>query len=447
MFEIQLSGDELVRSLLKTSEREPVCILDSCGVSNLDSYLLIAAIRPIESLVLKYENSNQSLDIFDEHISKQNLAYVFTLAYDFGLKLENISQRPKKFDNFPEPDISLSAFDCLIAHNYKTGKTFITGNHDRFQEFSKILSDEVPLECSSIQKSTVSSNFTRQEYKNAVEEIKESIRQGDTYQANLTQQFRAKLSKQLTPQCIFLTLRKSHPAAFSAFLTRKSDVVVSISPERLIHLNYETREINASPIKGTRERGATKSADQQLKLELLKSEKDRAENIMIVDLLRNDLGRICEFGSVKVDKLCELEVHPTLFHLVSSIKGKVRKSIKHSDIIKAVFPCGSITGAPKIRTMRIIDELETANRGLSMGAIGYHIPKTGFDLSGGFDMNVAIRTMVVRNQEAIFNVGGGIVIDSDAESEYQESILKAQAIFNAINADFGKEELIQITGV
>jgi para-aminobenzoate synthetase component 1 len=436
MFETQLSADDLARSLLKISEQENVCILDSCGVNNLDSHFLIAGIHPVETFFLNHENPKQSLDIFDECLWKENLVCIFTISYDFGLKLENISPGPKKVDSFPEPDIFLAAFDCLIVHDYNTGKTFITGNRDRFEEFEKILADESPLKYSLDKKSTVSSNFTKQEYENAVEEIKESICNGDTYQANLTQQFRAELPNELTPQSIFLGLRKSHPAAFSAFLTRKDDAVVSISPERLIHLNYATREISASPIKGTRKRGVSAAEDRRLKSELLESEKDRAENVMIVDLLRNDLGRICEYGSVKVEKLCELETHPTLFHLVSTIKGKVRKGIKHSEIIKAVFPCGSITGAPKIRTMQIIDELETANRGLSMGAIGYHIPQTGFDLPSGFDMNVAIRTMVVRENEAIFSAGGGIVIDSDAESEYQESILKAKAIFSAINADF-----------
>ena len=163
---------------------------------------------------------------------------------------------------------------------------------------------------------------------------------------------------------------------------------------------------------------------------------------MIVDLLRNDLGRICEFGSVTVEKLCDLETHPTLFHLVSTIKGDLSENTKFSHILKAVFPCGSITGAPKISTMRIIDELETADRGLSMGAIGYSIPDSRFHISNSetldsrlstLDLSVAIRTMVIRNREAVFNVGGGIVIDSVPEDEYAETLLKAKALLNAIN--------------
>ncbi len=148
---------------------------------------------------------------------------------------------------------------------------------------------------------------------------------------------------------------------------------------------------------------------------------------MIVDLLRNDIGRVCKFGSVRVEELCALEEHPTLFHLVSTIRGELRENTGFAELLKAVFPCGSITGAPKIRTMQIIDELETASRGLSMGAIGY----IGFD--GTIDVNVAIRTMVARDGKAVFNVGGGIVIDSVPEAEYEETLVKAKALMNAIN--------------
>jgi para-aminobenzoate synthetase len=161
---------------------------------------------------------------------------------------------------------------------------------------------------------------------------------------------------------------------------------------------------------------------------------------MIVDLLRNDIGRICEFGSIIVETLCNLEAHPTLFHLVSTINGKIRENVKVSDILRAVFPCGSITGAPKIRTMQIIDEIETVSRGLSMGAIGYSIPKQKFSMPNSFilpsfDLSVAIRTMVVRGGEAVFNVGGGIVIDSEPELEYAETLVKAKASLDAISAD------------
>jgi anthranilate/para-aminobenzoate synthase component I len=154
--------------------------------------------------------------------------------------------------------------------------------------------------------------------------------------------------------------------------------------------------------------------------------------------MRNDLGRVCDFGSVKVDKLCEVEEHPSLFHLVSTVRGKLRTDAKISDIVRALFPCGSITGAPKIRTMEIIDELESVDRGLSMGAIGVYVPEAwnlgrlGIDTV--FDLSVAIRTMVIRENEAVFSVGGGVVIDSEPEKEFEESVLKAKALVDALGA-------------
>ncbi len=295
------------------------------------------------------------------------------------------------------------------------------------------------MKCRKTRKSKVSSNFTRQSYIAAVNKIKEYIRQGDTYQTNLTQQLRALLPENLTPQKIFHRLRKSHPAPFAAFIKRQNDFVVSISPERFVKVQsskFKVQSISASPIKGTRPRGVNKSEDLRLKNELLNSAKDRAENVMIVDLLRNDIGRICKFGSVEVEKLCDLETHPTLFHLVSTIKGELRENLNFSDIIRAVFPCGSITGAPKIRTMQIIDEIETANRGLSMGAIGYYVQSSKFKIQNCFDLNVAIRTMTITNQEAVFNVGGGIVIDSVPENEYEETLIKAKALISAIDGNF-----------
>jgi anthranilate/para-aminobenzoate synthase component I len=196
------------------------------------------------------------------------------------------------------------------------------------------------------------------------------------------------------------------------------------------------RTIESSPIKGTRRRGVNPDEDDRLRRELQLSQKDRAENTMIVDLVRNDLGRVCEFGSVTVEKLCEIEEHPTLFHMVSTVRGKLRQQVRFSEILRAVFPCGSITGAPKIRTMQIIDEIEPADRGLSMGAIGCYIPATfevGFDTT--FDLSVAIRTMVIRGEQVVFNVGGGIVIDSDPAKEYDESLLKAAALLRAIGTE------------
>ena len=434
--EISLSADQLVSALLNLPEEKNLCLLDSCGVSHLGSHLLIAGIDPIEILEISESDAEKTLKILDEKLSRENLAAFLTISYDFGLKLNRIAPRRKEFSAFDEPDVFMALFDCLIVHDYDTSKTFLTGNENRFDEIETALTNSPNLlNPANSPNSIISSNFTCENYISAIEKIQEYIRSGDTYQTNLTQQLRAQLPDNLTPEQIFLRLRKNHPAPFASFIRRKNDKVISASPERFLKIsqsqieNRKSKIITVSPIKGTRPRGKISDEDARLKRELLNSEKDRAENIMIVDLLRNDIGRICEFGSVKVEKLCNLETHPTLYHLVSTVSGKLRENTNFSDILKAVFPCGSITGAPKIRTMQIIDEIETASRGLSMGAIGY----VGFDKM--IDLSVAIRTMTVRGNEAIFNVGGGVVIDSVAEEEYQETLVKARALLQAICAD------------
>jgi aminodeoxychorismate synthase component I len=279
------------------------------------------------------------------------------------------------------------------------------------------------------------SDFSRAEYISAIDEIQEHIRAGITYQTNLTQKLSADLPIEIRPEIIFQRLRSRHPAPFSAFLRRKDSTVISASPERFFSVSKTEdgkRTIRTSPIKGTRPRGTTHSADDVLRNELINSSKDRAENTMIVDLLRNDVGRICEFGSVRVERLCEVEEHPTYFNLVSTVAGELRSNVSISDILRAVFPCGSITGAPKISTMRIIDEIERSPRGLSMGAIGHYIPEN-FGIGEMLELSVAIRTMTIRGQQAEFNVGGGITIESDAAAEYDESLLKAKALLYAAN--------------
>ncbi|HRH42337.1 MAG TPA: aminodeoxychorismate synthase component I [Pyrinomonadaceae bacterium] len=445
MRELQISADQLVGSLLNLPGELNLCLLDSCGVSYLNSHLLVAGICPTEIIEIKNDEAEKTLEILDEKLSHSELNAIFTISYDFGLKLNRIKSR---HHNLTEPDVFLALFDVLIIHDYNTHKTYLTGNENKFDKIEKLLLSATSRNFPQLsENSSVSSNFTQIGYIEAVEKIQEFIRCGDTYQTNLTQQIRAELPENLTPERIFHTLRKSHPAPFASFIRRKNDVVISASPERFFRV--ENDSISTSPIKGTRPRGKTIEEDLQLRNELLNSEKDRAENVMIVDLLRNDIGKICEYGTVKVEKLCDLEEHSTLFHLVSTVAGELRPNLKFSEILRATFPCGSITGAPKIRTMKIIDELETTSRGLSMGAIGFATSKKVKNLTPkthhsslfthhSYDLSVAIRTMTIRGREAVFNVGGGIVIDSDPNSEYEETLTKAKALLNSINGNFAQ---------
>ncbi|MBK6748521.1 MAG: anthranilate synthase component I family protein [Pyrinomonadaceae bacterium] len=446
---LDIAADKLVSALLSLAAREHVSILDSCGVSHLGSHLLIAGIDPIEMFEISNDDPNKTLQILDQKLTGGTAA-IFTLSYDLGRKMLGIGSFENRSQS-PEPDAFVACFDVLIIHDYETGITNLVGDRARFGSIKRKIRSEISdlkFEIADLPVA-VTSNFVKGEYLAAIDAIKERIRDGQTYQTNLTQQLGSQLPEDLTPETIFARLRRDHPAPFSAFIKRSYSTVISASPERFFSVRKrgnttdcgfaDSLSITTSPIKGTRPRGNDDLTDDLLRHELLTSPKDLAENTMIVDLLRNDLGRVCEYGSVKVEKLCDLEEHPTLFHLVSTINGDLRSGTTPSDILRALFPCGSITGAPKISTMRIIDEVESASRGLSMGAIGYYLPAI-FDGSDSdlqfpvpcLDLSVAIRTMVVCGRTSTFNVGGGIVIDSDPESEYAETLTKAKALLDAL---------------
>lgn len=431
LLEIPLDPDAIVQRLISQDNCEGLAILDSCATTHLGSHLMIAGVEPVETLRLGYGDPDAVLCAMEASF-RRRLAAIFTISYDFGLCLEpRLSGRLRS--DLAEPAIYVSLYDHLLVHDYGTARTYLTGNGDKFGSMTRRLEATVGFNEIGEHGTTAVANFSRETYKVAVEQIKKLIRCGDTYQANLTQKFRVDLPPGLQAADIFIRLRRDNPAPFAAFIDRGDSVVVSASPERFF--NVADGQIRTSPIKGTRRRGVNPAEDEKLKFELLASIKDRAENTMIVDLLRNDLGRVCKFGSVVVDELCRVEELPTLFHLVSTVSGELEHGIGFSDIIRAIFPCGSITGAPKIRTMEIIDDIEGEPRGLSMGAIGYFVPDTGFDLKPGLDLSVAIRTMVVRDSVAEFNVGGGVVSDSDSDAEYEESLLKAKALLAALGAD------------
>ncbi|HYP49343.1 MAG TPA: aminodeoxychorismate synthase component I [Pyrinomonadaceae bacterium] len=434
MHEIALNAEELIlRCLAQPSEK--LAILDSCGSRLGNSRYLIAGINPIESFEFFCRTKSDAeavLDFLDEKLeSRKNHSSFFldsgacaaTFAYEFGMLFENLEPRRKESQVFEQPSATFDFYETLIVHDYQTGKTFAVGKQS--EQTARLLEKaRAKPDFNRPKLISVKSNFSKSDYLQAINQIRKHIAAGNIYQANLTQQFLLEAEEKISPESVFLYLRKSHPAPFAAFIRRKNDCIVSASPERFLNVQSH-RIVTTSPIKGTRRRGKTPEEDSLLRLELQQSRKDRAENVMIVDLLRNDLGRVCEFGSVKVEKLCEIEEYPTLFHSVSTVSGRLRENAKASDLIKAAFPCGSITGAPKVRAMQILDQIETAPRGISMGAIGYF----GFD--GSIDLNVAIRTAFVRENQAVLNVGGGIVFDSEPEAEYEESLIKTRALFDS----------------
>lgn len=271
-------------------------------------------------------------------------------------------------------------------------------------------------------------NFTPDQYLAAVERVRRYIIAGDVFEVNLSQRFSIPVAE--SPVDLYRRLRKINPAPFACYLGYDDFAIVSSSPERFLAKRGSLLE--SRPIKGTRKRGGTADEDRLLEHELLSSVKDCAENIMIVDLVRNDLGRVCDYGSVRVTGLAELERFPSVLHLTSTVQGRLRESHDLIDAIGAMFPGGSITGAPKIRSIEIIDELEPTRRGVYTGAIGW----LGFN--GDCDLNIAIRTMVVKDGVAHYQAGGAIVYDSNPENEYLETLHKARALTEALRAPTGE---------
>ena len=266
----------------------------------------------------------------------------------------------------------------------------------------------------------------REFYCRGVEQIKRYIAAGDIYQANLTHRFEVNTEHRAAALDERLTWFNGAPAPRAALLEWDDFSIVSDSPETFLTLHNRTLE--ARPIKGTIARGPDKMNDEARKGELLNSAKDRAENVMIVDLMRNDLGRVCEWGSVCVPQLFQIETFPTLHHGVSVVRGILRAGCDGLDAFVAAFPCGSITGAPKIRAMQILNQLESVPRGAAMGAIGY------FGFGGDMEWSVAIRTATLARGRTYFHAGGGIVADSEPEAEYDEMRLKARALWTAAGA-------------
>ena len=266
--------------------------------------------------------------------------------------------------------------------------------------------------------------FDADGYCNAVQQIRQHIEAGDIYQACMTQRFQNSLGV-CDPWRLYGRLRETNPAPFACYLDTPTFSIVSASPERYLAVNRRG-EAESRPIKGTRPRGDTAEKDAALRKELSESSKDRAENVMIVDLVRNDFGRVCRFGSIEVADLMQIEAYATVFQMVSTVRGQLTSEHDALDLVRATFPGGSMTGAPKIEAMKILDRLEPVRRGIYAGGIGY------LDYAGSMDLNMAIRSFIIENQTATYHGGGGIVADSVPEAEYQESLDKVVALRRAI---------------
>lgn len=351
-------------------------------------------------------------------------------SYDLCRYLENIPEIPKAEKNVP--DMAIGIYDQVISFDSLTKKTHILTHARNEQEAAKKRTHLINLVTKKIDAPKYkpqnpplkwSSNFDKKGYCRAVQKVIDYIYAGDIFQANIAQSFKAPKPQGFDPFIHYLHMRKCNPAPFACYMNIDDIKISSTSPERFI--NVKNGIIETCPIKGTRARSENAAQDQACKTELLKSAKDRAENTMIVDLLRNDLAKISTPDSVEVKELCSLETFASVHHLVSTIRAKLEKHYGPVDILRACFPGGSISGAPKIRAMEIINEIENLYRGAYCGSMGY----IGFD--GCMDTNILIRTLTFDKNNIILQSGAGIVADSEPEKEYQETLDKASAIIKS----------------
>jgi para-aminobenzoate synthetase component 1 len=382
------------------------------------------------------------------------------LAYDWGLSLERLPA--PRFDDLGLDDVVIGLYDWVLAWDHVIGKAWLVSTGipaaadrraTRAVERATEVKDHLARRGEPARRGGPSgppdaagepeaspprtmapshavdgeaglrSSFAKPAYLDAVARVREYIFAGDIFQANLSQRFEAPLTQ--PPWAFYRTLRRVNPAPFGAFFDVPGAPVLSTSPERFLRVSA-AGHVETRPIKGTRARGVGPEHDAALGQALTESAKDRAENLMIVDLMRNDLSRVCAPGSVRASELFALERYATVHHLVSTVVGDLAPGFDAFDLLRAAFPGGSITGAPKLRAMEIIAELEPSRRGVYCGSLGY------WSTTGEMDTSIAIRTAVVRNGRIYFSAGGGIVADSDPEQEYQETLDKVRAIVDAL---------------
>ncbi len=380
------------------------------------------------------------------------------VAYEWGRVLERIPA--SRHDDLSLPDVVLGVYDWVLAWDHDAGRAWLisTGLPERepaararrAAERLAMVQDRLagapgagasrtqdsPVDVERAPSHPVAgvvagdalalrSSFTREGYLDAVARVREYILAGDIFQANLSQRFEAPLRE--PPWALYRRLRVRNAAPFAAFVDFPEALILSASPERFLRVDPEG-EVETRPIKGTRPRGTGPEHDAHLGRALSESAKDRAENLMIVDLMRNDLSRVCAPGTVRVPELFRLEGYATVHHLVSTVVGRLEPGADALTLLRAAFPGGSITGAPKVRAMEIIAELEPSARGVYCGSVGY------WSLTGALDTSIAIRTAVVRDGTVYFSAGGGIVADSDPEQEYRETLDKARGIIDVLAA-------------
>ena len=354
----------------------------------------------------------------------------------FGYELKELTGGERKHQS-NQPDSLWMYVDQFLVYDKKTNEVYICSSKEINDSWIEDMSNRIRIieKESTNTKDTkrktrkevlsFSTSISKASYLNKIKTCKRYLEQGQSYEICLTNNLRTTVD--IDPWELFIALESKNPTPYLTFLKHADVTIISATPESFIEID-EKRSIVTKPIKGTSKRSEIKDEDKELKEQLLHSEKDKAENLMITDLLRNDLGKICEIGSVTVPSLRAIETFETVHQMVSTVQGKLRKDISSIEAIKACFPGGSMTGAPKIRTMYILDLLETESRGIYSGAIGY------ISFNQTVSLNIVIRTIVQQRNELSIGAGGAIVIDSDPEKEYEEMMLKAERLLDTITA-------------
>ena len=374
----------------------------------------------LEDLILKYSFKEDKYK--DIPLLGGALGYI---SYDTLRVIEKIPNTSK--EDFSLNDMRFVFYKNIIIFDLINKKQYITsleGNEKEIEETIDNIKNAENIKeekFEEVNKKFIS-NFKKEEYIEAIKKLKNYIENGDVYIANLTQRFFTETN--LSSFEIYKRLRIINKAPFSVFANYEDFQIISSSPERFIEI--KNRKVITRPIKGTRPRGHNEEEDLKNSLELLNSEKDKAELLMVVDLERNDLSKVCKPHTLKVTELFKLEKYATVFHLVSTVEGILKDNISSVKCIRECFPGGSITGTPKIRAMEIIEELEGLKRNIYTGAIGY------FDFRGNADFNIVIRTIIKKENKAYFGVGGGITYDSIEEDEYNETLDKAKALMKVL---------------
>ncbi|MCC7305281.1 MAG: aminodeoxychorismate synthase component I [Alphaproteobacteria bacterium] len=457
LYSFELPGTEACAVFASFAAQPYALFLDSADRAHPDARYSFILFHPLETIEAKdgkitITNPRQQTSftgdpfkIVEERLQDHSFSKELTeglppfqggAAGMFGYELaRGIERLPEHGQHNPDmPDMAVGIYDKIIAFDHGQEKAWIIvqaeGDAEAEKKYAYTAGLMKDTEEAFVPGEPVEwrSNFTRESYKDAVARVIEYIYEGDIFQANLAQKFEADLPEGFDPYTHYMNLRAVNPAPFAAYMNLGNIKIASASPERFLQVRQE--KVVTKPIKGTKPRGTNPAEDSKYRAELERSEKDKAENTMIVDLLRNDLSKTCEKESVNVEKLCAIESFASVHHMVSTISAALKAEHSALDLLRACFPGGSITGAPKVRAMEIISAMENTRRGPYCGALGY----IGAD--GGMDMNILIRTLAYEGNTVSFHAGGGITAESNPGAEYQETLDKAERIFRSFDSSF-----------